>query len=217
MDYTDSGFRAGFRRGLRVAWDAMRFRPLRHEPWPSPPMPSLRDHLEAYGGTRMSPADFDRCETDWYRMLDERNRMFDRRMPVVAGIPDSRGSHQSLPFRLLRSRQSSIARSTSHMRGSPTRASCSISVMRPLLPSDSRLRHGRDTCNAVAWIRVWAGSPPNARLWPFSTGSAMPHTHPTPRPTSIRRHGVHGRDRHARHVVGQRETALHMLGADIHR
>lgn len=30
------------------------------------------------GGTRMSPADFDRCETDWYRMLDERNRMFDR-------------------------------------------------------------------------------------------------------------------------------------------
>lgn len=78
MDYTDSGFRAGFRRGLRVAWDAMRFRPLRHEPWPSPPMPSLRDHLEAYGGTRMSPADFDRCETDWYRMLDERNHMFDR-------------------------------------------------------------------------------------------------------------------------------------------
>lgn len=78
MDYTDSGFRAGFRRGLRVAWDAMRFCPLRHEPWPSPPMPSLRDHLEAYGGTRMSPADFDRCETDWYRMLDERNRMFDR-------------------------------------------------------------------------------------------------------------------------------------------
>ena len=50
MDYTDSGFRAGFRRGLRVVWDAMRFRPLRHEPWPSPPMPSLRDHLEAYGG-----------------------------------------------------------------------------------------------------------------------------------------------------------------------
>ena len=78
MDYTDSGFRAGFRRGLRVAWDAMRFRPFRHEPWPAPPMPSLREHLEAYGGTRMSPADFDRCETDWYRMLDERNRMFDR-------------------------------------------------------------------------------------------------------------------------------------------
>ena len=78
MDYTDSGFRAGFRRGLRVAWDAMCFRPFRFEPWPAPPMPSLREHLEAYGGTRMSPADFDRCEDAWYRMLDERNRMFDR-------------------------------------------------------------------------------------------------------------------------------------------
>lgn len=40
--------------------------------------PSLREHLEAYGGTRMSPADFDRCEKDWYRMLGERRRMFDR-------------------------------------------------------------------------------------------------------------------------------------------
>lgn len=78
MDYTDSGFRAGFRRGLRVVWDAMCFRPFRFEPWPAPPMPSLRDHLEAYGGTSMDPADFDRCETDWQRMLDERNRMFDR-------------------------------------------------------------------------------------------------------------------------------------------
>lgn len=78
MDYTDSGFRAGFRRGLRVAWDAMRFRPLRHEPWPSPSMPSLREHLESYGGIGMTAADFDRCEKDWYRMLGERNRMFDR-------------------------------------------------------------------------------------------------------------------------------------------
>lgn len=77
MDYMGSGFRAGFRRGLRVAWDAMCFRPLRFEPW-SAPMPSLREHLEAYGGTRMSPADFDRCEKDWYRMLGERRRMFDR-------------------------------------------------------------------------------------------------------------------------------------------
>lgn len=78
MDYMGSGFRAGFRRGLRVAWDAMCFRPLRSAPWPAPPMPSLREHLEAYGGTRMSPADFDRCEKDWYRMLGERRRMFDR-------------------------------------------------------------------------------------------------------------------------------------------
>lgn len=77
MDYMDSGFRAGFRRGLRVAWDAMCFRPLRFEPW-SAPMPSLREHLESYGGIGMTAADFDRCEKDWYRMLDERNRMFDR-------------------------------------------------------------------------------------------------------------------------------------------
>lgn len=46
MDHTDSGFRAGFRRGLRVAWDAMCSRPFRFEPWPAPPMPSLREHLE---------------------------------------------------------------------------------------------------------------------------------------------------------------------------
>lgn len=78
MDYMGSGFRAGFRRGLRVAWDAMCFRPFRFEPWPAPLMPSLREHLEAYGGTRMSPADFDRCETDWYRLLDERQHAFDR-------------------------------------------------------------------------------------------------------------------------------------------
>lgn len=77
MDYMGSGFRAGFRRGLRVAWDAMCFRPLRFEPW-SAPMPSLREHLEAYGGIGMTAADFDRCEDAWYRMLDERNRMFDR-------------------------------------------------------------------------------------------------------------------------------------------
>lgn len=78
MDHMDSGFRAGFRRGLRVAWDAMCFRPLRFEPWPAPSMPSLREHLESYGGIGMTAADFDRCEKDWYRMLDERNRMFDR-------------------------------------------------------------------------------------------------------------------------------------------
>lgn len=29
---------------------AMLFRPFRHEPWPAPPMPSLREHLESYGG-----------------------------------------------------------------------------------------------------------------------------------------------------------------------
>lgn len=78
MDYTDSGFKAGFAHGMRVCLTAMCFRPFRHEPWPAPPMPSLREHLEAYGGTGMSPADFDRCETDWYRMLDERRHMFDR-------------------------------------------------------------------------------------------------------------------------------------------
>lgn len=77
MDYSNSGFRAGFAHGMRVCLTAMRFRPFRLEPWPAP-MLSLREHLEAYGGTGMSPADFDRCETDWQRMLDERRRMFDR-------------------------------------------------------------------------------------------------------------------------------------------
>lgn len=78
MDYMGSGFRAGFRRGLRVSWDAMCFRPLRFEPWSAPSMLSLREHLEAYGGIGMTAADFDRCEKDWYRMLGERRRMFDR-------------------------------------------------------------------------------------------------------------------------------------------
>lgn len=78
MDYMGSGFRAGFRRGLRVSWDAMCFRPFRFEPWPAPSMLSLREHLEAYGGIGMTAADFDRCEKDWYRMLGERRRMFDR-------------------------------------------------------------------------------------------------------------------------------------------
>lgn len=78
MDYTDSGFKAGFAHGMHVCLTAMLFRPFRHEPWPAPPMSSLRNYLEAYGGTRMSPADFDRCETDWYRMLDERQHAFDR-------------------------------------------------------------------------------------------------------------------------------------------
>lgn len=49
-----------------------------YENSPTGEPPSLREHLEAYGGTRMSPADFDRCEKDWYRMLGERRRMFDR-------------------------------------------------------------------------------------------------------------------------------------------
>lgn len=77
MDYSDSGFRAGFAHGMRVCLTAMRFRPFRHEPWPAP-MPSLREHLESYGGIVMAAADFDRCEADWQRMLDERRRMFDR-------------------------------------------------------------------------------------------------------------------------------------------
>ena len=85
MDYTDSGFKAGFAHGMHVCLTAMLFRPFRHEPWPAPPMPSLRNHLEAYGGTRMSPADFDRCETDWYRMLDERQHAFDRYLLGMRG------------------------------------------------------------------------------------------------------------------------------------
>lgn len=78
MDYTDSGFKAGFAHGMHVCLTAMLFRPFRFEPWPSPSMPSLREHLESYGGIGMTAADFDRCEKDWYRMLGERRRMFDR-------------------------------------------------------------------------------------------------------------------------------------------
>jgi len=41
-------------------------------------MPSLREHLEAYGGMGMNAADFERCEHDWYRMLEERKQVFKR-------------------------------------------------------------------------------------------------------------------------------------------
>lgn len=37
MDYTDSGFKAGFAHGMHVCLTAMLFRPFRHEPWPSRP------------------------------------------------------------------------------------------------------------------------------------------------------------------------------------
>ena len=77
MDYSDSGFRAGFAHGMRILSAAMTGRQAGHEPW-SAPMPSLREHLESYGGIGMTAADFDRCEKDWYRMLGERRRMFDR-------------------------------------------------------------------------------------------------------------------------------------------
>lgn len=45
--------------------------PQRETSIPARTLGSVRRH-------RMSPADFDRCEKDWYRMLGERRRMFDR-------------------------------------------------------------------------------------------------------------------------------------------
>ena len=41
---------------------------------PLPPMPSVREWLESYGGTRMDGSTFDRCEADWYALLERRRR-----------------------------------------------------------------------------------------------------------------------------------------------
>lgn len=41
---------------------------------PLPPMPTVRDWLQAHGGTGMDADAFDRCESEWYELLEQRKR-----------------------------------------------------------------------------------------------------------------------------------------------
>lgn len=41
---------------------------------PLPPMPTVRDWLQAHGGTGMDADAFDRCESEWYELLELRER-----------------------------------------------------------------------------------------------------------------------------------------------
>lgn len=41
---------------------------------PLPPMPTVRDWLQAHGGTGMDADAFDRCESEWYELLELRKR-----------------------------------------------------------------------------------------------------------------------------------------------
>lgn len=41
---------------------------------PLPPMPTVRDWLQAHGGTDMDADAFDRCESEWYELLELRKR-----------------------------------------------------------------------------------------------------------------------------------------------
>lgn len=42
---------------------------------PLAPMPTVREWLDSYGGVHMDAATFDRCEADWYALLDRRKRV----------------------------------------------------------------------------------------------------------------------------------------------
>lgn len=44
---------------------------------PLPPMPTPREWLESYGGTNMDGETFDRCEADWYALVERRRRLTD--------------------------------------------------------------------------------------------------------------------------------------------
>ena len=78
-----SGFLAGVQAGWRLVWRTVARRPIESYSWPAPDMPSVRDHLQTYGGPAMSRSMFDRAEADWYRMLAQRRRLFHR---YVSGL-----------------------------------------------------------------------------------------------------------------------------------
>lgn len=66
-------FLTGVRHGLMKIslWLPMRVED------PLPPMPTPREWLESYGGTNMDGKTFDRCEADWYALIERRRRLTD--------------------------------------------------------------------------------------------------------------------------------------------
>lgn len=43
-------------------------------PDPLEPMPTVREWFDAHGGTGMDADAFDRCESEWYELLEQRER-----------------------------------------------------------------------------------------------------------------------------------------------
>lgn len=63
-----------FLKGFRHGWNtALSKKPNPVDPLP--PMPSVREWLESYGGTHMDRDTFGRCERDYYVLLSERKRL----------------------------------------------------------------------------------------------------------------------------------------------
>lgn len=62
-------FFKGIWQGLRTA-----LMPHARIPDPLEPAPTVREWLSAYGGTGMDADAFDRCESEWYELLEQRKR-----------------------------------------------------------------------------------------------------------------------------------------------
>ncbi|MDU4040201.1 MAG: hypothetical protein E7H36_10560 [Bifidobacterium dentium] len=64
-------FLTGVRHGLMKIslWLPMRVED------PLPPMPTPREWLESYGGANMDGETFDRCEAEWYALVERRRRL----------------------------------------------------------------------------------------------------------------------------------------------
>lgn len=65
---------------------------------PLPPMPTPREWLESYGGIDMSRETFDRCEADWYALVERRRRLTDI---YLAGCLAGRRAYTLVMFALV--------------------------------------------------------------------------------------------------------------------
>ncbi len=61
---------------LKGVWQGLKIALIPHARLRDPlgPMPTVRDWLDMYGGTRMDADMFDRCESEWYALLEQRKR-----------------------------------------------------------------------------------------------------------------------------------------------
>lgn len=67
---------------LKGVWQGLKIALIPHARLRDPlgPMPTVRDWLDMYGGTRMDADMFDRCESEWYALLEQR-KTSDERVP----------------------------------------------------------------------------------------------------------------------------------------
>lgn len=61
---------------LKGMWQGLKIALIPHARLRDPlgPMPTVRDWLDMYGGTRMDADMFDRCESEWYALLEQWKR-----------------------------------------------------------------------------------------------------------------------------------------------